>query len=196
LIKALMDRALATSGLLALLPFLILVAALIKLTSRGPALFIQQRGGLNGRPFKMLKFRTMRLGAEGERAALLGSNQMDGPVFKLSDDPRVTRIGYWLRRTSIDELPQLLNVALGQMSLVGPRPLPLIETRELTGAHRRRLSMRPGLTCLWQIGGRNHLRFADWMALDLQYVDNWSLGLDFVILLRTIPALLVGRGAC
>jgi lipopolysaccharide/colanic/teichoic acid biosynthesis glycosyltransferase len=120
---------------------------------------------------------------------------MDGPVFKIARDPRVTSFGRFLRRTSIDELPQLLNVAAGHMSLVGPRPLPVIETRGLTGVHRRRLSVRPGLTCLWQISGRNDLPFEQWMALDLQYVDRWSLGLDLAILLRTVPALLGGRGA-
>jgi lipopolysaccharide/colanic/teichoic acid biosynthesis glycosyltransferase len=122
-------------------------------------------------------------------------NEMDGPVFKIAADPRVTPLGRVLRRWSLDEWPQLVNVLLGQMSLVGPRPLPIIETRELTGAHRRRLSMKPGLTCLWQISGRNEVRFEDWMTLDLRYVDGWSLGLDAVILLRTIPALLSRRGA-
>jgi lipopolysaccharide/colanic/teichoic acid biosynthesis glycosyltransferase len=143
----------------------------------------------------MLKFRTMRVGAEAERAALLALNEMDGPVFKLTNDPRVTRFGRLLRRFSLDELPQLLNVVAGQMSLVGPRPLPVEETAALTGEHRRRLSMRPGLTCLWQVGGRSDLAFKEWMALDLDYVDRWSLGLDVAILLRTIPAILKGRGA-
>src|SRR5262249_34589074 len=164
-------------------------------TSRGPALFVQQRGGLNGRPFPVLKFRTMREGAEAERGALLAANEMDGPVFKIADDPRVTGIGRILRKTSLDELPQLLNVVAGQMSLVGPRPLPLVETRELLGADRRRLSMRPGITCLWQVSGRSDLKFREWMALDLQYVDNWTLALDLAILFRTVPALLSGRGA-
>jgi len=160
-----------------------------------PVLYLQRRGGLYGRPFTMLKFRTMRVGAEAERAALLAQNEMDGPVFKLTNDPRVTRFGRLLRRFSLDELPQLLNVLAGQMSLVGPRPLPVEETAALTGGHRRRLSMRPGLTCSWQVGGRSELPFKEWMALDLAYVDRWSLGLDLAILLRTLPAIVRGRGA-
>jgi len=167
----------------------------VKLTSRGPVLFIHERGGLHGRPFRMLKFRTMREGAEAERAALLAANEMDGPVFKIAADPRVTRLGRFLRRTSMDELPQLVNVVRGDMSLVGPRPLPVVETRALAGVHRRRLSVRPGITCLWQISGRSELGFREWMALDLQYVDHWSLGLDLAILLRTLPALVSRRGA-
>jgi exopolysaccharide biosynthesis polyprenyl glycosylphosphotransferase len=195
LIKAVFDRVAALAAVVLLAPLLLVTAVLVKLTSAGPVFFVQQRGGLNGRPFRMLKFRTMRVGAEQERAGLLAANEMDGPVFKIARDPRVTSFGRFLRRTSIDELPQLLNVAAGHMSLVGPRPLPVIETRGLTGVHRRRLSVRPGLTCLWQISGRNDLPFEQWMALDLQYVDRWSLGLDLAILLRTVPALLGGRGA-
>ncbi|HET6897208.1 MAG TPA: sugar transferase, partial [Vicinamibacteria bacterium] len=185
----------AALALVVLAPVLLVLATLVKLTSRGPVLFTQERGGLNGRPFRMLKFRTMRVGAERERDQLLALNQMDGPVFKIDNDPRVTRFGRFLRRSSLDELPQLFNVLLGHMSLVGPRPLPVGETQGLYGPFRRRLSVRPGLTCLWQIRGRNDLSFQEWMALDLQYVDGWSLGLDLAILLRTVPALLSGRGA-
>jgi exopolysaccharide biosynthesis polyprenyl glycosylphosphotransferase len=195
LAKAIFDRASAAVWLVLTLPLLAVVAVLVKLTSPGAVLFVQQRAGLNGRPFPMLKFRTMRVGAEAEREALLAANEMDGPVFKISEDPRVTGLGRLLRRTSIDELPQLVNVLLGHMSLVGPRPLPLLETRHLEGMQRRRLSVRPGITCLWQVGGRNELPFEEWMALDLQYIDNWSLSLDFAILLRTVPALLTARGA-
>jgi exopolysaccharide biosynthesis polyprenyl glycosylphosphotransferase len=195
LVKGVLDRTAAAAALVLLGPVLLVLAALVKLTSRGPVLFTQERGGLNGRPFRMLKFRTMRVGAEQERDQLLGLNQMDGPVFKIDNDPRVTRFGRFLRRSSLDELPQLFNVLLGHMSLVGPRPLPVGETQGLYGPFRRRLSMRPGLTCLWQIRGRNDLSFQEWMALDLQYVDGWSIGLDFAILLRTVPALLSGRGA-
>jgi exopolysaccharide biosynthesis polyprenyl glycosylphosphotransferase len=194
-VKGILDRAVALVAVLVAAPFLLLVGLLVRLTSAGPVFFVQERGGLNGRPFRMFKFRTMRLGAEAERDALLAANEMDGPVFKIAGDPRVTAVGRLLRRTSVDELPQLFNVLLGQMSLVGPRPLPLAETRGITGADRRRLSMKPGLTCLWQVSGRNELGFGEWMALDLKYVDNWSLGLDVAILLRTLPALLSGRGA-
>jgi exopolysaccharide biosynthesis polyprenyl glycosylphosphotransferase len=194
-LKALIDRAVGLVMLLATLPLLLVIAVAVKLSSRGPILFVQERGGLHGRPFRMLKFRTMREGAEAERSALLVANEMDGPVFKIADDPRVTRLGRLLRRTSMDELPQLVNVVRGDMSLVGPRPLPVVETRELAGVHRRRLSMRPGITCLWQISGRSELGFQEWMALDLQYVDHWSLGLDLAILLRTLPALVSRRGA-
>jgi len=193
--KALADRLLAGLLLAMLLPLLLLIALLVRIFVGSPLLFLQRRGGLFGRPFTMVKFRTMRLGAHAERAALLERNEMDGPVFKLTDDPRVTRFGRLLRRASLDELPQLFNVLLGQMSLVGPRPLPVEETQALRDGHRRRLSMRPGLTCLWQVSGRNDLTFKEWMALDLKYVDSWSLGLDLAILLRTLPAILSGRGA-
>jgi len=194
-VKTVGDRLAAVAGLLLLSPLLVLISVLVKLTSAGPVLFVQQRGGLNGHPFPMLKFRTMRRGAEAERDALLAQNEADGPVFKMARDPRVTAVGGVLRRTSLDELPQLINVAVGHMSIVGPRPLPVIETRELLGSHRRRLSMRPGITGLWQVSGRSSLGFEEWMALDLQYVDRWSLSLDCAILLRTLPAVISGRGA-
>lgn len=197
LVKAVMDRAGALVGLVVLSPVFLLVALGVRLTSRGPVIFKQQRAGQHGRPFTMYKFRSMRTGAEMEQAELQAYNQMSGPVFKVENDPRITPFGRWLRRTSLDELPQLANVLLGHMSLVGPRPLPLYEVDnfELT-AHRRRLSMKPGLTCLWQISGRNTVRdFNDWVKLDVKYIDNWSLGLDLTILLRTIPVVLFGRGA-
>jgi exopolysaccharide biosynthesis polyprenyl glycosylphosphotransferase len=194
-LKTAADRLASAVGLVVLSPLLLLIAVLVKLTSIGPVLYVQQRGGLNGHPFPMLKFRTMREGAEAERETLLAQNEADGPVFKMAHDPRVTAVGRLLRRSSLDELPQLFNVAAGQMSVVGPRPLPVVETRELTGSHRRRLSMRPGITGLWQVSGRSSLGFEEWMALDLQYVDSWSLGLDLAILLRTVPAVLSGRGA-
>ena len=197
LVKSAMDKALALASLAVLSPFFLLIAAGVKLTSPGPVIFKQQRAGLHGRPFTMYKFRSMRSGAEMEREELKAFNQMSGPVFKIEKDPRVTRFGAWLRRTSIDEFPQLINVLLGQMSLVGPRPLPVyeVENFELT-AHRRRLSMKPGLTCLWQISGRNTVKdFSDWVKLDVQYIDNWSLGLDLSILLRTVPLVLGGKGA-
>jgi len=197
LLKAAMDRLGALVGLVVLVPLLLAVAAGIKLTSPGPVLFHQRRAGQHGRPFTMYKFRSMRTGAETEQEKLKALNQMTGPVFKVENDPRITPFGRWLRKTSLDELPQLFNVLLGQMSLVGPRPLPLYEVDnfELT-AHRRRLSMKPGLTCLWQISGRNNVRdFKDWVKLDVQYIDNWSLGLDIQILLRTVPVVFFGIGA-
>ncbi len=176
---------------------LLLVALAIKLTSPGPVLFRQLRSGLNGRPFTMLKFRSMVTNAEQRKQELAMLNEMEGPVFKLTDDPRVTPIGKILRRWSLDEFPQLINVLRGEMSLVGPRPLPVDEVNRFDDlAHRRRLSVRPGLTCLWQVSGRNNVKdFKDWVRLDLEYIDNWSLWLDFKILLRTIPVVFRGTGA-
>lgn len=186
-------------GALVLLALLALpmaaIALLIKLSSKGPVLFQQERGGLHGRRFFMYKFRTMVPEAEQLRERLLDQNEMSGPVFKLAKDPRLTPLGRWLRRMSLDELPQLINVLRGEMSLVGPRPLPLVETAQIKGPLRRRLSMKPGITGLWQCSGRSNLDFDEWMRLDLEYVDNWSLLLDFKILVKTIPAVLSGKGA-
>lgn len=195
--KQLMDF---VGSLLALIPFsmvMIPVAIAIKLTSPGPVFFRQQRAGLNGKPFTMLKFRTMVTNAEQLKQELAVLNEMTGPVFKVTNDPRVTPIGKWLRKMSIDEFPQLINVLLGEMSLVGPRPLPLDEVARFDDmAHRRRLSVKPGLTCTWQVSGRNKVSdFREWVRLDLEYIDNWSLWLDIKILLRTIPVVLLGWGA-
>jgi exopolysaccharide biosynthesis polyprenyl glycosylphosphotransferase len=178
-------------------PFMLLAALAVKWTSSGPVFFRQQRSGLNGRPFTMLKFRTMVTDAEQLKAELASFNEMDGPVFKVTNDPRVTPVGRWLRKWSVDELPQLWNVLRGEMSLVGPRPLPVDEIRRINDlAHRRRLSVKPGLTCLWQISGRNEVAsFKEWVRLDLEYIDNWSLWLDLKILLKTIPVVLTGAGA-
>jgi len=195
LVKTLCDRALAAALLIVLAPAMAVIALAVAVRLGRPVLFLQRRAGFHGRPFWMLKFRTMRVGAEAELPGLRARNEMDGPVFKMTNDPRATPFGRFLRRSSLDELPQLLNVLAGQMSLVGPRPLSLAEADALSGPHRRRLTMRPGLTCLWQVSGRNDLSFREWMALDLSYVDRWSLGLDLAILLRTIPAVLSGRGA-
>lgn len=196
-VKQGMDYLLASVLLLGSLPLLGLIAVAIKLTSRGPVLFLQERGGRNGRAFAMLKFRTMRVGAEEERAGLAAQNELNGPVFKMTDDPRVTGLGKFLRRHSLDELPQLWNVLRGEMSLVGPRPLPVAEVQAIAeGADRRRLSVKPGLTGLWQISGRSDLAdFADWVRLDLAYIDQWSLWLDAKILLATVPVALLGRGS-
>lgn len=195
--KSFFDRVGAFLGLILLSPLLLLVAAAIKITSPGPALFRQRRAGLHGAPFEMWKFRTMSNNAEQQKAELQALNEMKGPVFKMQDDPRVTPLGRFLRRTSIDEFPQLVNVLRGQMSLVGPRPLPTYEVEKFEEAvHRRRLSMKPGLTCLWQIRGRNTVvDFSDWVRMDLEYIDNWSLFLDAYIILRTIPTVLLGIGA-
>ena len=173
------------------------IAIAIKLSSRGPVFFKQQRSGQNGRPFTLYKFRTMVTNAEQYKHELEAMNEMSGPVFKVTNDPRVTSVGRFLRKFSLDELPQLWNVLRGDMSLVGPRPLPVDEVKRFSDlAHRRRLSVKPGLTCLWQIGGRNQIiDFKEWVRLDLQYIDNWSLWLDVKILLLTIPAVLRGTGA-
>lgn len=171
-------------------------AILIKLTSRGPVFFKQKRVGLNGRVFTLLKFRSMVSGAEKMQAQLMDRNVMSGPVFKIEKDPRITWVGKLIRKFSIDELPQLWNIFLGHMSMVGPRPLPTYEVDKFVRWQRRRLSMKPGLTCIWQIEGRNKITdFDDWMKLDLQYIDNWSFGLDLRIFFKTVPAVLFGSGA-
>jgi exopolysaccharide biosynthesis polyprenyl glycosylphosphotransferase len=179
-----------------LLPVFAIIAAAIKLTSPGQVFFLQRRCGLNGRSFDMVKFRSMVSDAEARKAELAARNEMKGPVFKIRDDPRVTGLGRLLRRHGLDELPQLWNVLRGEMSLVGPRPLPVEEVHRFDDdAHRRRLSVLPGLTCLWQIRGRNDIDdFEEWVRLDLEYIDNWSLWLDCKILLATIPAVFLGRG--
>jgi exopolysaccharide biosynthesis polyprenyl glycosylphosphotransferase len=197
LVKGAIDRIGAFIGLVVLSPVFIAIAIAVRVSSPGPAIFRQRRAGIHGRPFTMWKFRTMQVDAEQRHAELRAQNEMSGPVFKVQNDPRITRIGRLLRKTSLDELPQLVNVLLGDMSLVGPRPLPLYEVESFQSAsHRRRLSMKPGLTCLWQIRGRNNVRnFEDWVKMDLEYIDNWSLLLDLKILLKTIPAVLLGAGA-
>jgi exopolysaccharide biosynthesis polyprenyl glycosylphosphotransferase len=189
-----MDKALAFLIAVVLSPLMLGIALAIRLTSPGPVLFPQIRCGMNGRLFKLLKFRTMVENAEALRKDLEDRNEMSGPVFKIADDPRVTRVGRWLRRFSLDELPQLFNVLKGEMSLVGPRPPIPAEVQSYERWQRRRLSMKPGLTCFWQIGGRNQIDFEEWMELDLKYIDNWSLKLDIIILLKTIPVVLLGRG--
>ena len=180
-----------------ILPVIPVIALMVKWTSPGPIFFRQQRSGQNGQPFTLYKFRTMVTNAEQYKHELQAMNEMSGPVFKLTNDPRVTPIGKWLRKYSLDELPQLWNVLRGEMSLVGPRPLPVDEVKRFSDlAHRRRLSVKPGLTCLWQIGGRNQIfDFKDWVRLDLEYIDNWSLWLDLKILFLTIPAVFRGTGA-
>ncbi len=195
-VKRLLDIAVAATGLLLALPVLGLCALAIKLDDpAGPVIFRQPRVGLHGRQFTCLKLRSMVRDAETRRAALLALNEMHGPVFKIRDDPRITRVGRLLRKYSLDELPQLWNVLRGDMSLVGPRPPLPDEVRQYAPDFRRRLAFRPGLTCLWQVSGRNRVDFSQWMELDLRYVDNWSLWLDLLILARTIPTVLLGSGS-
>jgi exopolysaccharide biosynthesis polyprenyl glycosylphosphotransferase len=194
--KRVVDVLGASTGLVVLSPVLIVAAVAIKLTSTGPVLFTQPRYGLNRRLFKMYKLRSMVADADALQAALEARNEATGPVFKIQDDPRVTRVGKWLRRTSLDEFPQLLNVLRGEMSLVGPRPLPVRDVHRFTeAALMRRFSVRPGLTCLWQVSGRSNLTFDDWIRLDLEYIDDWSMRLDLWVLLRTVPVVLKGTGA-
>jgi exopolysaccharide biosynthesis polyprenyl glycosylphosphotransferase len=195
LIRRIMDIVLALLLVVVTAPVMLLTAILIKLTSPGPVLFKQERCGLNGRPFTMYKFRSMIDNAEQLRFELETLNEMDGPVFKSSRDPRITGIGRVIRRFSIDEFPQFFNVLRGDMSLVGPRPPLPQEVSRYARWQRRRLSMKPGITCLWQISGRNEVTFEDWMKLDLTYIDNWSLLLDLKILLKTVPVVLLGKGA-
>ena len=197
LIKQVMDFLGGLVLLAVFSPFMIAAAILIKSTSPGPVFFKQQRAGLNGKPFVMYKFRSMVTDAEQLQGELAALNEMSGPVFKVSKDPRVTPVGRWLRKFSIDETPQLFNVLRFEMSLVGPRPLPVHEVQRFDDlADRRRLSVRPGLTCTWQVSGRNDVTdFKDWVRLDLEYIDHWSLGLDCRILWRTIWVVLLGKGA-
>jgi exopolysaccharide biosynthesis polyprenyl glycosylphosphotransferase len=182
--------------LLALAPLFAIVALLIKFGSPGPILFAQERVGYNKRRFKVFKFRTMVVTAEKQQHMLEHLNEVEGPVFKIRKDPRITRVGAFLRRFSIDELPQLVNVLKGDMSLVGPRPLPVrdVERIDVTW-QKRRFSIKPGITCLWQVNGRSNIGFNEWVRMDLDYIDKWSLGLDLVILLKTLPAVLRGPGA-
>lgn len=194
-LKRAMDVAGAAAGLIALSPLLLGVAALIKATSPGPVFFGQLRVGRNGRMFRMLKFRSMVVDAEKVQRDLLDANEQEGPVFKIRRDPRITRVGAFIRRYSIDELPQLWNVLVGDMSIVGPRPPILREVQQYQPWQRRRLSVRPGLTCFWQVSGRNEIAFDEWMKLDLKYVDQWSVGTDVRLILRTIPVVVTGSGA-
>jgi exopolysaccharide biosynthesis polyprenyl glycosylphosphotransferase len=195
LFKRAFDLVSSAAAILAFSPVLLATAIAIKLESPGPVFFRQVRVGKNGRPFKMYKFRSMRLDAESRLESLRAQNEASGPVFKMKNDPRVTRVGHFIRRTSIDELPQFLNVLLGEMSVVGPRPPVPGEVRQYQRWQRRRLSVKPGITCTWQVSGRSNISFDEWMALDLEYIDTWSLWRDVQICLQTIPAVLTSRGA-
>jgi exopolysaccharide biosynthesis polyprenyl glycosylphosphotransferase len=196
MIKRCIDMVLVLLSLPLVLPLMAIIAITIKLYSPGPVFFVQPRVGLKKRLFPMLKFRSMYLDAEERLKEIEHLNEAEGPIFKMKDDPRVTRVGRLLRRTSLDELPQLINVLRGEMSLVGPRPMSIRDVDLFDrGIQRKRFSVKPGISCIWQISGRSNLPFSKWLELDLQYIDNWSLWLDFMILIKTIPAVLFSRGA-
>ncbi|HEX4769549.1 MAG TPA: sugar transferase [Bryobacteraceae bacterium] len=195
-VKRVFDFTVSLLLLIVIAPVFALTALAIRLTSKGPVFFKQERLGLNKRPFRMIKFRTMQPDAEARQKEIEQLNETGGPAFKLRNDPRITRVGAILRKLSIDELPQLINVLAGQMSLVGPRPLPVRDCEKFSEDwQRRRFSVRPGISCLWQVSGRSTIAFQQWMELDMEYIDRWSFWLDLNILARTIPAVLTGQGA-
>jgi exopolysaccharide biosynthesis polyprenyl glycosylphosphotransferase len=194
-LKRALDAVGSLSGLVLLSPLFLVLAILVRLDSRGPIFFKQVRVGKAGREFQFYKFRSMVQDAEAMKTKLMHLNELEGPVFKISDDPRITSIGRFLRRTSLDELPQLFNVLKGDMSLVGPRPPLPAEVANYESWQRQKLSVLPGITCLWQISGRNHIGFTEWMRLDIEYIRRQSFGLDMKILLRTLPAVLLRKGA-
>lgn len=194
--KRAIDLTAAGSGLLVLWPLMVTVGLAIRLDSPGKAIFKQQRAGLGGKPFDIWKFRTMYTDAEQRRAELLHQNEQDGPAFKIKDDPRITRIGALLRKTSLDELPQLINILRGEMTFVGPRPLPVHESDACLPWQRRRLSVTPGLTCIWQVWGRSAVSFDEWVRMDLSYQRRRTIQHDLKIMLATVPAVLKQRGAC
>jgi exopolysaccharide biosynthesis polyprenyl glycosylphosphotransferase len=195
LLKRIIDAGLSALALVLLSPLMLIVAILIRLGSPGPVFFAQERVGMNQRRFKIYKFRTMVEDAEQQKRSLSHLNECDGPAFKIAADPRITPVGKLLRKTSIDEIPQLINVLLGEMSLVGPRPPLPEEVGRYAWPDRKRLSVKPGITCLWQISGRNQVPFDRWMKLDREYVENWSLWLDLKILAMTVPAVISAKGA-
>jgi lipopolysaccharide/colanic/teichoic acid biosynthesis glycosyltransferase len=193
--KRIFDGIVSVFLLVLLSPLLLLLSLLVKLTSPGPALYRWKVVGKNGRPFCGYKFRSMVVEADQLKGTLLAKNEMTGPVFKLTRDPRITPLGAWMRRYSLDELPQLYSVLVGHMSLVGPRPPLQSEYKCFTEYQKQKLAVKPGITCLWQIGGRNNIRdFDEWVSLDLQYIKNWSLWLDFSILVKTVLAVVSGSG--
>ena len=193
--KRFFDIVLSGLALIVLSPVFLVTAIAIKLDSKGPAIYSQLRAGKNGKPFKMYKFRSMCVGADKKLMDLQYLNEKDKPVFKISEDPRVTRVGHAIRKKSIDELPQLINIARGEMSIVGPRPPLLSEVEQYTFLQMQRLNVKPGLTCYWQISGRSDLGFDEWVNLDLKYIKDRGLWTDFKTIVKTVPAVLFGRGA-
>lgn len=195
-IKRLMDVVFSTIGLIVLSPIMLIVAVAIKLEDiKGPILFSQERVGYLGKTFKMYKFRSMYVDAEQRLQELQHLNEQTGPVFKIKDDPRITKVGKFIRKTSLDELPQLVNVLRGDMSIVGPRPALPREVKQYNAHQKQRLLVKPGITCIWQVSGRNNIGFDEWVELDLEYIKNQSLGLDIKLILQTIPALLGDHNA-
>jgi exopolysaccharide biosynthesis polyprenyl glycosylphosphotransferase len=196
LAKRAVDTVVSLAALIVLAPLMVTVAILIKVTSPGPVFFAQDRVGMNQRRFRIYKFRSMCIDAEEKKKELAHLNEIaDGPAFKMKNDPRITKIGRFIRKTSIDELPQLFNVLHGEMSLVGPRPPLPDEVKKYEWLFRKRLSVKPGITCVWQISGRSNITFERWMEMDNEYIENWSIWLDIKILFKTVPAVLLGRGA-
>jgi len=194
-IKRFIDIVASFFGMICLSPVFLIVSLLIFLEDGGKPIFIQERSGLNNIPFKMFKFRSMQVNASKMREELGQFNELDGPAFKMKEDPRITKIGAFIRKTSIDELPQLLNVLIGNMTLVGPRPLPTYETAECNEYQLQRLLAKPGITCYWQISGRNDISFDEWIEMDLRYINEASLFTDIKILLLTVKAVITGKGA-
>lgn len=193
-VKLVFDYIVASLILLAISPVMLTIALLVKFGDGGPVFFAQKRVGQNGRRFPCLKFRTMVINAEALKADLMDQNEQEGPVFKIKKDPRVTRVGHFLRKTSLDELPQFINVLRGEMSIVGPRPPVPSEVKQYERWQRRRLSMKPGITCIWQVSGRNNIPFDQWMKMDMQYIDSWSLKLDLILFLKTFKVMITGDG--
>ncbi len=194
-IKRLFDVVMSMIALIVLAPVFLVVAFVIKLEDGGNAFYVQERSGLNGKPFRMYKFRSMCKDAEKIHKQLLDQNELDGPAFKMKDDPRVTKVGKFIRKTSIDELPQLVNIVKGEMSIVGPRPLPTYETEQCNDYQNQRLLVKPGLTCYWQCCGRNDIPFDEWMELDLKYIREAGFWTDFKLILKTVGAVLRSDGA-
>ena len=195
IVKRTADIALSLAGMIVLSPLFAMIAVAVAAEKEGGVIFRQQRAGWRNRPFTMYKFRTMVKNAAVLRAGMEQFNELDGPAFKMKDDPRVTKVGKFLRRTSLDELPQLFNVLKGDMSLVGPRPLPTYESQKCSKEQLQRLLVKPGITCYWQVCGRNDVPFSEWMEMDLRYISEQSIRTDAAILLRTVKAVLSGRGA-